>query len=71
MATSAWPGGSVTGLRARGGFEVDEVWRDAKLVSAIIRSERGGMARVCYGGKVVVVTLGAGKSQRVKAEVFH
>jgi len=41
-----WPRGHVSGLRARGGFEIDIAWEDGKLQQAIIRSERGGTCRV-------------------------
>ncbi|HLM58389.1 MAG TPA: glycoside hydrolase family 95 protein [Pyrinomonadaceae bacterium] len=48
----AWPEGSVEGLRARGGFEVDVSWKAGKLHTATLRSRLGGTARLSYGGKV-------------------
>lgn len=43
----AWPGGSVGGLRARGGFEiVDMQWKDATLIKVVIKSTLGGNLRL-------------------------
>src|SRR5690606_16186980 len=56
---SAWPSGSVTGLRARGGFEVDLAWRDGKLAIARIkpiRNERKTVSIRC-GDRVVDLDL--------------
>ena len=44
----AWPSGAVTGLRARGGFEVDIRWEGGELVRAEIRSSRDGRCKVRY-----------------------
>ncbi|MCR5644564.1 MAG: glycoside hydrolase family 95 protein [Prevotella sp.] len=43
---SAWKNGSIRGLMARGGFEVDMTWKDGRLSQAVIRSKHGGICRL-------------------------
>ena len=62
---AAWPAGSVRGLRARGGFEVDLSWRDGRLSTAAVRATgRQTHARLRYGGVVRDVTIREGQAYR-------
>lgn len=50
---SAWKSGSITGLRARGGFEVDIRFTDGKFVNAVIRSLAGTPCTVRLEDKTI------------------
>jgi alpha-L-fucosidase 2 len=66
----AWATGSIRGLRARGGFEVDIAWRNGRLESAELRGAPGGVARLRYGEKLKSVRVARGRSVVLKAAEF-
>ncbi|MBP5508333.1 MAG: glycoside hydrolase N-terminal domain-containing protein [Prevotella sp.] len=43
---SAWQKGSVSGLRARGGFEVSVAWNNGNITTATVKSTIGGTLRL-------------------------
>ncbi len=61
----AWPNGSVKGMRARGGFEVNVTWKDGKLATAVIQSSTGTQCAVRYGDQVVDLHLKPGAAVKL------
>jgi alpha-L-fucosidase 2 len=65
-----WPTGKISGLRARGGFEVGVKWTDGKLASATIKNVNGdGPCKVRYGDKAVEFNLKPGEVKNLDGEL--
>lgn len=67
---SAWPDGSVCGLRGRGSFEVSIEWADGTLVSANILPSLTEATAVQYNGQTVTIDFEAGNIVTLTAASF-
>ena len=66
---ASWKDGSVTGLKARGGYEVSIRWADGKMTSCEIKSILGKPFTVRYAGQTRDFNLAAGKSVKLGPEL--
>jgi len=64
---SSWKEGSVKGLIARGGNEIDLKWKDGKLVCAVVRPKFNGLVEVF--GKEMKVTCEGNLVRTDKTEI--
>lgn len=62
----AWASGSVSGLRARGNFELSMKWEKGQLQEAVITSHAGTPCHLRYGNVSLKFKTQKGKSYRVK-----
>ncbi len=51
----SWVNGEVSGLMARGNFEISLKWKDGRLGDASVKSNLGGECAIKYDGKVMIV----------------
>jgi len=65
----AWPTGTVRGLRARGGFEVDMTWKEGKLTRAALRAGIAGPCKMRYGDKTAEFDAVAGREYVLDGEL--
>jgi alpha-L-fucosidase 2 len=67
----AWPNGSVSGLRARGGFEIDIEWKNSALDHATIKSITGSDCHLRYRAKTKRLHLKPGVGVRLDGKLGH
>ncbi len=66
---SAWPNGSVRGMRARGGFEIDIEWQDGRLTHGAVRSAGGVECHLSYDQFSRTVELRPGQELKFDARL--
>ena len=66
---TSWNTGSVSGLRARGGYEVDMRWSNNKLQSAAISNTIPATFKVRYGTKTAEVSIKAGQTLHLDSDL--
>ena len=62
----AWQEGSVSGLCARGGYEVSFEWKGGNVRKCDIKAQKNGTVTLLYNGQQKTVKLKAGKTQSIK-----
>ncbi len=67
---SAWAEGAVRGIRARGGFVLDFEWKEGRLHSGTLYSERGGACLIRYSGAERAVRLAPRTSTSLVSQPF-
>lgn len=66
---NAWKDGSVSGICAKGNFEVDMIWENNQLKEATLRSGAGGNCVIKYGDKMLSFKTIKGQSYQIKYDV--
>ena len=60
-----WKDGNVSGIRARGGYEIAMKWNDSKVTELTISSVKKGKVTICVNGITKTVKTKANKTIRV------
>jgi alpha-L-fucosidase 2 len=61
-----WAAGSISGLKARGGYEVGMTWENGRVASATLTGVKNGKVTIVMNGEKKVVKVKAGKQTIIK-----
>ena len=61
-----WKDGKVSGLCARGGYELSFEWKDGKVCDCSIKARANGTVTLLYNGTQKTLKLKAGQTQNIK-----
>jgi alpha-L-fucosidase 2 len=67
---SAWPTGSVRGLRGRGGITVSIFWRNGRLSSALVQADRATDLTIRYQSRTTRIHLRARTEHSIPVATF-
>ena len=62
----SWSKGQINGLRARGGYTVDQEWEDGKLLKAIIYPDFSGEVKIRYKDEIKTLEVKSGKAHKIR-----
>lgn len=62
----AWVTGSVQGLRVRNAASMDVHWKDGRLATATLRSDKGGDYQLAYRDDTMTLQLHAGEAATIR-----
>ena len=62
-----WSEGSVSGLCARGGYELSFAWKGGKVTTGTIKAKLDGTVTLLYNGRQQTLKLKAGQTKKLKA----
>jgi len=66
---SAWKNGSIEGLRARGGIEIDITWRKGRLAEVILYATRRSTQTIRYKRRQIKLQMQAKKAYILNAQL--
>ena len=65
-APEAWKEGSVSGLCARGGYEVSFEWKGGYVRNCTLKAKQKGTVTLLYNGQQKTIKMKAGQTQNIK-----
>ncbi|MCZ4244434.1 glycoside hydrolase family 95 protein [Pedobacter punctiformis] len=66
---AAWSNGEVSGLLARGGFEIKMKWEAGKLINAEILSKKGNDCKIKYGNTTISLKTKANQTYQLNKKL--